>query len=95
MRATTTEVREPINDGGPAFPVQTVFNPHSGEPMNAGLYWEGNGMTLRDYFAAKAMAAMLSNPANYGANHEWRDEHATVAEQAYEIADDMIQHRDL
>lgn len=36
-----------VNDGGPAFPVN---GPNGDHP----------GMTLRDYFAAKAMQAMLS-----------------------------------
>ncbi len=39
--------------GGPAFPI----------PLNEGDQWRGpgseNGMTLRDYFAAKAMASVL------------------------------------
>ena len=49
-------------------------------------------MSLRDYFASAAMAAMLSNPANYGSENEWRDE-STVSAQAYEIADDMLEER--
>ena len=36
------------NDGGPAFPL-TQGNSH-------------DGMTLRDYFAAKAMAALIAEP---------------------------------
>lgn len=42
-----------INDGGPAFPVPTVFNPHSGEACHTGQYWDGNGMTLRDWLAGQ------------------------------------------
>ena len=42
-----------IKDGGPAFP-QYVIN-------NGGAYVDG-GMTLRDYFAAKAMQAILAHP---------------------------------
>lgn len=38
------------DDGGPAFPVPNDANVNDQE-----------GMTLRDYFAAKAMAAMLSS----------------------------------
>jgi len=70
-------------DGGPAFPV--TFE-------HSSCTSEHDGMTLRDYFAAQAMAAVLSNPANYGSGHEWRDA-ATVSEQAYEIADDMLAER--
>jgi hypothetical protein len=74
---------EPIDDGGHAYP--TLFTTPD---IGSGL----KGMTLRDWFAGQAMQGMLSNPANYGSSHEWRDD-ATVAEQAYEIADDMIKAR--
>lgn len=46
------------NDGGPAFPVPTIFNPHSGEPMHTGAYWDGNGMTMRAYIATAALSNM-------------------------------------
>jgi hypothetical protein len=61
--------------GGPAFP-------HYG-----GAGWMGPGMTLRDYFAAKAMQGLLSarNPVitNIGG----------IAEAAYEMADAMLAER--
>ena len=47
----------PRDDGGPAFPVPHLVTIH-GEIANAGAV---GGMTLRDYFAAKAMAAMVGN----------------------------------
>lgn len=40
------------SNGGPAFP--TEYETHG---------WVGTGMSLRDYFAAKAMAAMISTAA--------------------------------
>lgn len=43
---------EPINDGGPAFPVTEDA-------------WENFGMSLRDYFAGQALAGAISNP-EYG-----------------------------
>ena len=84
---------EPIDDGGPAFPHMGKIerhNPVTGQTILSPIMT--GGMTLRDWFAGQAMQAMLSNPANYGSNHEWRDD-ATVSEQAYEIADDMIKAR--
>ncbi len=69
-----------INDGGPAFPVQIENNCNTGMP----------GMTLRDYFAAKAMAAV------------WRDIPDDVDRaqalielgvHAYEMADAMLAAR--
>ncbi len=42
------------NTGGPAFP----------RPFSGGTQYAQEGMTLRDYFAAKAMAAMMASPSN-------------------------------
>lgn len=42
-----------INDGGPAFPVPLAFNPNSGEPQHTGMYFDGNGMSLRDWLASQ------------------------------------------
>ena len=57
----------------PAFP-----RPHSGTTQYAQA-----GMTLRDYFAANAMQAILPL-SNY----------ATVAKNAYAIADAMMEARE-
>lgn len=44
------------NTGGPAFPI----------PLNQGQSWQGmgpcDGMTLRDYFAAKMLNGMVASP---------------------------------
>ena len=37
----------PINDGGPAFPVQSIYSEDHGT--------NSRGMTLRDYFAGQAL----------------------------------------
>lgn len=60
--------------GGPAFPVAFTTSPL-------------HGMTLRDYFAAKAMQGMQSN---FGAN-SWSPE--KFAARAYEMADAMLEAR--
>ena len=66
-----------MKDGGPAFPVPDIDGSAVCE-----------GMTLRDYFAAKAMQGMLAYPhASTTAEPE------AYAEAAYEIADAMIQER--
>ena len=44
---------DPIKDGGPAFPQSWRT-----QPQDMGT----SGATLRDYFAAKAMAALISEP---------------------------------
>jgi hypothetical protein len=74
---------EPKPDGGPAFPV-SLENPD----VNA------SGMTLRDYFAAKAMQGMA-------AGNEWSGNLDTssaeylpaVARVAYAMADAMTSER--
>ena len=58
--------------GGPAFPVVTAN--------------DMRGMTLRDWFAGQALAALLNRP-------EW-PELFIAAEQAYALADAMIAERD-
>ena len=63
--------------GGPAFP-----NPR----------WEGwgspqEGMTLRDYFAAKAMQALLTSETKFSSDL------MMYAGAAYDVADAMLQER--
>jgi hypothetical protein len=61
--------------GGPAFP-------HYG-----GAGWIGPGMTLRDYFAAKAMQSMNARP-------DYADTPAdAIALDAYALADAMLAER--
>ena len=53
------------------------------------------GMDLRDYFAAKAMQGMASNPDD-GHNPEeqsYEEYIAEIVENAYEIADAMMRAR--
>ena len=67
-------------DGGTAFPATTL----------GGLSYT-EGMTLRDYFAAKAMQSLLTTANGIvGTN---RYEHR-VAETALAIADAMLQARE-
>jgi hypothetical protein len=51
------------------------------------------GMTLRDYFAAKAMSAVILNPwyANEGKPYDEISPH--LARDAYTIADAMMESR--
>lgn len=46
------------DDGGPAFPRAAFGLPDDGEKFGNGAQ---SGMTLRDYFAAKAMQAALAS----------------------------------
>lgn len=77
------------NAGGPAFP-QVATDPD-------GDLWQP-GMTLRDYFAAKAIAGILANPdisasaarCNVSTN-EFREDTAIAA---YAMADAMLKARE-
>lgn len=61
------------NDGGPAFPLEysQVTSP---------------GMTLRDYFAAKAMQGLVQTLTNSSTT--------TIVVEAYEFADAMLAERE-
>jgi len=55
------------------------------------------GMTLQDYFAAKAMQAMVANPAWFG-SRRWDTEEEMAqdyAEEAYLMAEAMMTMRGL
>ena len=66
----------------PAFP-----NPH---------YINHKGMTMRDYFAAKALQGMSANPADvHDADQETYDEYVEeISRCAYKMADAMMKARE-
>ena len=74
---------EDKDTGGPAFPADRTYK-------NA---WQ-DGMTLRDYFAAKAMEGLIARESTGAFNFEtcpndpWR-----VALWAYDVADQMLKVR--
>ena len=81
-----------MKDGGPAFP-QPIFLAGNDNTIN--VTSAQNGMSLRDYFAAKNIAAAL---IAIGSRRWWQivirfniSENVRVA---YEIADAMIAERD-
>ena len=67
---------ENSRNSGPAFPTTTEHGFNYGEP----------GMTLRDYFAAKAMQGVLSSPSD-------PESMAALAEWSYRVADAMLEAR--
>ena len=79
---------EEFNDGGPAFPVaDTVVE----DKIYHGSYNEAGhpGMSLRDYFAAKAMQGELSSQTDESV---WTRTDG-LARRAYVIADAMLKAR--
>ena len=78
-----------IKDGGSAFPsgVEEVKYPENGGAITSIKLQPANkGMTLRDYFAAKALQAHITNNLNL------RPE--DVAKWAYRYADGMLAERE-
>ena len=71
------------NDGGIAFPCENDANKY--------YNWIEKGMTMRDYFAAKAMQGMLANPKLQEqilkAGQSW------IEESAWAVADAMLNTR--
>lgn len=73
--------------GGPAFPYSGV---HKGEKEN--LIIDSHGMTLRDYFAAKAMQAAIPHMGNIGVGQD--EDNMRLATAAYAVADAMLRARE-
>lgn len=74
------KMNEPVkDDGGPVFPME-------GEIAGVRIYIPG--MTLRDYFAAKALVAL----PNIGCGADLDVEDIAIA--AYQIADAMLKARE-
>ena len=76
-------MEQKIETGGPAFPAPDLGEHDFGQ---RGAYW---GMTLRDYFAAKAMQGVVA--AAYARTYR----PAVWANEAYEIADAMLKAREV
>lgn len=79
-----------IIDGGPAFPVPSpdfdLFTPNNVAEMER----LASGMSLRDYFAAKAMQSIISRMDSAQYNYTGAE---AVASDAYAFADAMITAR--
>lgn len=82
-------MNEQIKDGGPAFPVEHYTQSR----------YESTGMSLRDYFAAKALVGLFSMEANPRVGEICEpfriDKHCDdMARHAYKLADAMIAARE-
>ena len=77
---------ENLQKGGRAFPCDSIVERDDNGHMH-GKEISSGGMTLRDYFAAKAMQGIISSECNYGAFSD-------LASDAYSIADAMLRARE-
>jgi hypothetical protein len=69
----------------PAFPIAAVYD-HNREQVNpSSAYGADAGMTLLDYFAAKALPACIQ--------HCERERWAWAAKRAYDLAEAMMAER--
>ena len=80
------------NTGGPAFPTSTDQFGSTDASVHG-------GMTLRDYFAAKAMQALTQSEQFLREASEWRkidgeDVEDAIAGSAYDLADAMLKARE-
>ncbi len=74
--------------GGPAFPTEYFYNQETGYERMPAV-----GMTLRDYFAAKAMQGLIASPRTpLGTVNDVTDQ--LIAKLSYIMADAMLVARD-
>lgn len=76
-------------DGGPAFPSIETDDAYNDDREMYGRTYSFGGMTLRDYFAAKAMNALLAVQLK----NERSAESETIAQASYRMADAMLKVR--
>ena len=71
----------------PAFPLEVIYTQENER---------FNGMTLRDYFAAKAMQGMFANPDDSHENYDlsYEDYVKEIARCSYKMADAMMKARE-
>ena len=72
------------NDGGSAYPSTSWTR-------DGDFLGDNQGMTLRDYFAAKAMQAV---PMQQGHLHDVPAAYDRIASHAYKMADAMLRARE-
>ena len=78
------------SDGGPAFP-----GPYVNEDKSLEVLWKQQGMTLRDYFAAKAMQSLTIRQGPGGFDFlTFPDDPVRFGKWAYDIADAMLKARE-
>lgn len=68
------------NTGGPAFPCETIHP--------CGSHEQVDGLSIRDYFAAKAMMGLGCNPNHVSMTDD------EIARWSYNLADSMLKARE-
>lgn len=81
-----------IDNGGPAFPCEVGGDPANNQHQTGNYTAMWYGISVRDYFAAKALAAMIGHP-NKDPENCGKKAVPRLAQFAYEYADAMITAR--
>lgn len=87
------------NNGGPAFPAgyisktRPAHDPGADFRVTAMSEPAQKGMSLRDYFAAKAVCGLIASDAFHGILYQQRPDAAAAF--AYEVADAMLAAREV
>lgn len=98
--ATKSDETAAIDDGGPAFPQPGEQYEKGGDLVARS--WDGPGMTLRDYFAAKVMHAEVVTAGaveeaaialNEAADAAGQSIEQRIAFLSYQMADAMLVER--
>lgn len=76
-----------IEDGGSAFPQINV--------TERGLCVPRGGMSLRDYFAARAMNALIMDRLVFSEENKGFNPSEIIARNSYTVADAMIKAREV
>lgn len=81
-----------INDGGAAFPIPSYLDKptENGERL---IIMESNGISLRDYFASKAMQSLISSLEHIDLRKGADNLHVQLALTSYQLADSMLAER--
>lgn len=85
MTQSNEQAPAPVGDGGPAFPC-----PWGCDRQGLHLPADPKGMSLRDYFAAHALAGYVAAHADPNVTIPGR---VDAAQAAYEFADAMLAER--
>jgi hypothetical protein len=82
-------------DGGPAFPNHAEWESRAHHGATETIHY--NGMSLRDYFASKAMQGILTGVSvdGFALEPEAPIQAGPIARDAYRMADAMLKARDL
>jgi len=88
-----TKNEDQITEGGPAFPHKPMKWDSDADAYVPDHDFHGHGMSLRDYFAAKALVGLLAAHEGNFTYQQGQLDLTDFAQDAYFLADTMIKAR--